>query len=364
MVSRLLALLTPGGVTPVARFESSSVSSPVSTLSIWMEGFRTLFGSEAGLSHSRFPYSKVESRGTVLESQESVLPEKGFRILSLHISYDRDCMRTTLGSLASLLSFYVFDNAQVKRFLVLLLVAAWRVEALVYRPGVDCEWISKLKDLNHTFLDQSPSINALDALASLQASKSDRRVCALVGNSPKLLERSYGNLIDESDVVLRINGGGVISSDRRSLLSVGKKMDVFIPNGGVDTHKIAAKLAHQPSYNGTIVSFIHKEFLKKLKKFIRLQQRCSRWWLYDVKQVENLLKTKLGKKPSSGSAALPLLMNFCSEIRVFGFSTCEEDSDADRYHDKRNTAHSYKAEVAFRGYLSYCVVDPTIAIYG
>lgn len=257
-------------------------------------------------------------------------------------------------------------------WIALLSMLGWRVNALVHRPGADCEWIAKIVDLNHTFVDPSPTTSILDALGYSQPSRLGRPICAVVGNSPKLLNRSYGKLIDESDVVMRMNSAGAGKWSDWNLLSLGKKQNVLTANITPRALYIVEEIAGRADYNGTIIVMHHTEQRKKIKKmqqssiFMRIRQNCSKCWWYDVEPVVELLRSKIGGyHPSSGLVFLPLLMNSCSEIRLFGFSTCREDSSRDRYTGKKVwKGESYKAEVPFRAYLSYCVVDPTIAIFG
>lgn len=246
-------------------------------------------------------------------------------------------------------------------FLAQMLLLPYATRAFKYRNVSRCDWLSNLQQLKHAFLNQhSPGVVSKTLLGQ-DDSRRDRRTCALVGNSPNLMDRSYGTLIDNSDVVLRMNAGVEVGSGNDSL-SLGKKMDVYLSNRDPRAIKIAAYIAGRPHNNVTVIVATDKHSFTK--PFVaKTGCHCHGCWCYDIKSVDDLLKRLLGKRPSSGSRYMPLLMNHCSEIRMFGFTNCKGDSSKDRYTGEPPKGHSYVAELEFRQLLSFCLLEPSVILF-
>lgn len=97
------------------------------------------------------------------------------------------------------------------------------VRGIEYRNATECRWLSTLATFQYSFWRPGSSRSIPDAFLTTYGHHSRKPTCALVGNSPSLLQRSYGKVIDKADVVLRTNCGGKIARGEETL-SLGKKL--------------------------------------------------------------------------------------------------------------------------------------------
>lgn len=151
---------------------------------------------------------------------------------------------------------------------------------------------------------------------------------AIVGNSPDLLSKNLGNIIDEHDIVIRFNHCNNLLFDKKIL---GHKTDIRF------------SYIHSPShYTDRIVNLAEKEN----SKLILLGYSNSEWDLLDTYLKNNSIKIILptldnlneinneylnfaknsnhnysyNQYPTSGMIAILMMKKLYSNISLFGFS--------------------------------------------
>uniref|UniRef100_A0A672GK02 ST3 beta-galactoside alpha-2,3-sialyltransferase 1 n=1 Tax=Salarias fasciatus TaxID=181472 RepID=A0A672GK02_SALFA len=146
------------------------------------------------------------------------------------------------------------------------------------------------------------------------------RSCAVVGNSGNLKGSRYGPLIDQHNIVIRINRAR----------TAGYEQDV----GTKTTHHIMYPESRTQLDNSTYLLF----FPFKTTDFL---------WLMDhypltvgnimvpafMKYVHEAWLRRVGSYPSTGFMALALSTYFCDEVHVFGFGA-DRDGNWDHYFEK------------------------------
>tara|TARA_R100000995_G_C3472330_1_gene118980 strand:+ start:745 stop:1461 length:717 start_codon:yes stop_codon:yes gene_type:complete len=157
---------------------------------------------------------------------------------------------------------------------------------------------------------------------------------AIVGNSGKLMNESYGELIDSYDFVFRCNLAQTNGYEKH----VGSKTDFrfiagksfwrdlsehfsgydndFLTNL-IDEHFIIKAEPLYPAIQGVIKNFKTKSNILYLKQHL-------------VDDIENNLNIS---DPSTGFVAIMMALQWCKNISIFGFGFFEEDWSNQHYFE-------------------------------
>ncbi|XP_015872656.2 beta-1,6-galactosyltransferase GALT29A isoform X2 [Ziziphus jujuba] len=194
--------------------------------------------------------------------------------------------------------------------------------------------------------------------------------CAVVGNSGILLKNDYGDLIDNHQVVIRLNNAKTEGYERK----VGSKTSISFVNSNI-LHLCARRegcFCHPYGVNVPIVMYIcqplhfldyticnssHKAPL--LVTDARFDVLCARIVkYYSLKRFVEVTGKSLEEwgsehdgsmfHYSSGMQAIMLALGICDRVSVFGFG--KSDSAKHHYHTNQKAElhlHDYEAEYAF-----------------
>ena len=162
----------------------------------------------------------------------------------------------------------------------------------------------------------------------------DEKSIAIVGNAKKLLDQTYGSYIDSHDIVIRINKGFTLSSDKKYENTHGKKTDFVcvnlirsincFPNNTKFPYKIIQMSACNPSG-----PFSHK-----------VEFSCR-----DL-MMNQLLEDFYPAKPTTGLRVLHVISLLNPKtVSVFGFDWKQESpsfyGSSDNWHTE---GHDYLKE--------------------
>lgn len=194
--------------------------------------------------------------------------------------------------------------------------------------------------------------------------------CAVVGNSGILLKNDYGDLIDNHEIVIRLNNAKTEGYERK----VGSKTSISFVNSNI-LHLCARREAcfcHPYGANVPIVMYVcqpmhfldytvcnssHKAPL--LVTDARFDVLCARIVkYYSLKRFVEVTGKSLEEwgsehdgsmfHYSSGMQAIMLALGICEKVSVFGFG--KSDSAKHHYHTNQKAElhlHDYEAEYAF-----------------
>mmetsp|Transcript_28855 Transcript_28855/g.92128 ORF Transcript_28855/g.92128 Transcript_28855/m.92128 type:complete len:413 (+) Transcript_28855:166-1404(+) len=170
----------------------------------------------------------------------------------------------------------------------------------------------------------------------------DFEECAVVGNSGQLLNKDYGEQIDASDAVLRINNAPIAGFDKH----VGTKTTFNLVNQA-HAKAISAMHVRHLHNNASVLVYESGHAAVRLRIFPKLLAVMGRghaqllnpsfivkgysFWLSLKALVEeqkassrlkhnNTAPVNFKRKPMSGFFATLLCMQFCKRIRLYGFS--------------------------------------------
>lgn len=202
----------------------------------------------------------------------------------------------------------------------------------------------------------------IDAIKSSKAFRSKELSfdgsCSIVGNSGILLNSQFGNLIDQSDYVMRFNGAKTDSF----VESVGQKTNIRILN----CHYIL-NIDSKSYYNHQKNRFpeMDRFFLHSLKGENLIFKTDPSWELWRKKEILKKVENdneiffiskefyELGKKinngsePTNGFTGLMLGLKFFNDIKCFGFSFYDDDAPKHYYEtlncDPKNN-HNFNKE--------------------
>lgn len=144
------------------------------------------------------------------------------------------------------------------------------------------------------------------------------QTCSLVANSPPLLERACGNLVDEADAVFRFNWAGTSKFVERNSIHVGRKTTIVLtgkPNG--NNHKTLHKLIDRKA-----VLFLGLRSGGKRDASIK---QCAHCMYYDLEVLQRSAASLTHadnsriRTATTGLVAFPFAFRFCRGIRLFGY---------------------------------------------
>ncbi len=186
--------------------------------------------------------------------------------------------------------------------------------------------------------------------------------CAVVGSSSNLKGMGYGKLIDQFDVVFRINqapAGGQYSSDagsKTTIRIISPKAPAQVANEfdprSIDKFIILRKRRNYPEGN--------------LKYFLRNDNIL----FLDMKRIRDILLEDSGgktdeKAPSSGLTAVYMATETCGEVSIFGFGPDSTGVFGYYYvmQDKKETTFAAHSPILQDAYLSELEKRGAIKIY-
>ncbi|KAM9306650.1 CMP-N-acetylneuraminate-beta-galactosamide-alpha-2,3-sialyltransferase 2-like [Pholidichthys leucotaenia] len=166
------------------------------------------------------------------------------------------------------------------------------------------------------------------------------RTCAVVGNSVNLKGSNYGSLIDNHDVIIRMNRGRTKGFEK----DVGSKTThhVIYPESAMrlenTTHtrlvffpfKIQDLLWLISSFNSMKNSAVNSNRIAN-KNLVMILNPAF------IKYVHEVWLSKSGRYPSTGFMTLIISMLMCDKVDVFGFGA---DSDGNWSHYFENAKYS------------------------
>lgn len=160
-----------------------------------------------------------------------------------------------------------------------------------------------------------------------------KKKIALVGNSVILASQNYGNIIDNHDVVCRINKGPLACNSN----TYGIRTDVlFYGDPGIVLPEVPLVLPADVLYILTYFKFENKE--QPNGKFYKI----SRNWIEDIKTKKGY--SEKGKWPSNGLISLFFLLEQEPYvISLFGFDW-KRNPTFYRVDEKGDTRHKYDLE--------------------
>lgn len=170
---------------------------------------------------------------------------------------------------------------------------------------------------------------------------------AVVGSSGTLLDKEYGNLIDEHDIVVRFNVSRVKGFEKH----VGSKTDIRFMNGHAfngssDPNKFKA---HDPNFvsnlqNETLIvkSWNHQEFIEGLLKTTPQNN------VYFINPpFTQYCNAMTGQEATCGMVGVFFLLLFTSNISCFGFNFYKDSWSKKHYWEEMKEykqGHSFGVE--------------------
>jgi len=174
--------------------------------------------------------------------------------------------------------------------------------------------------------------------------------CAVISNSPLLLEKEYGNLIDSYDVVFRCNRTHIQGYEKH----VGTKTDLRIINihfskmivDPVGSSKDSHYLETFSEWTNKIVENCIEEEVVILKDGNMIpkdsvQSILSNNEVYDMREFVPYVEFTNGKTLSAGGYAIFIASNFFESVDCFCFDFFRTNSD--HYFEKINKWDGYKS---------------------
>lgn len=205
-------------------------------------------------------------------------------------------------------------------------------------------------------------LEGLRKLVKLNQSRFTFETCSVVGHSPRLLEYPYGSLIDSSTAVFRFNLGFLRLKSLGQTAFTGSHTTIaFITDAMSSWQEEGVRIAQQEG----VVVVLNASIKKKMPaKFQHYLNTCTTCMVYDVSNVVAMGKNTWGKRTSTGLKYIPLFLDLCNEIRLFGFHWASEDLQKDLVNNSTFAkAHSLPSESKVRRQLLQCLRFPRIAAY-
>lgn len=197
------------------------------------------------------------------------------------------------------------------------------------------------------------------------------RTCAVVANSPTLLTFPWGNFIDSADAVFRFNAGYLKLRDLEHLkLHTGSKTTVAILAGDGNGKKfiLPALKGKFPMDQRASIYILPLSKKRIILGSIQERQNMTLWWYGYKNEFDSFKKGWSRRKeqiPSSGVANLPLIVQLCGEVRLFGFAWSSPSHPWDAYTNESFNAKSIGLhdEIRLRRQSALCLLDPQIRVF-
>ena len=258
--------------------------------------------------------------------------------------------------------FFINPDKSIMRWIKTITIS-WRKDFRVHPPFLSkraCKICEYQKELESYLPDVHPDMNEIFGKNSS---------CAIVTGSPALKQYKYGKLIDQHDIVMRLNLRGMEPTD-----SYGSKTTHMMVNNGfwLEGDKLYQKfdlIKNQKKFvmlNLFSLKLTLKDSLRAVEFFEARNQYLNRTFVLDPQftlEVTEILQASNNDRiwlrtadriwPSSGFFSLVILIRVCSSVHGFGFIDPLVNDGHDyltEHHIFRQWSLDQKAEVKLHLY--------------
>jgi hypothetical protein len=200
-------------------------------------------------------------------------------------------------------------------------------------------------------VEKTKSLNDLNF--NLETNKS----IAVVGNSGTLMEKEYGEFIDNHDIVIRCNHGRIEGFEK----NVGSKTDFrFVSGKGFWYGKVMDETYSNYDHNFLTNLKNQRMIIKAIPMYSSLQGIIKH---YDTKSYVHFLRESFVKDSEDlsgvgnstlGFTAICFAVQFSKKISIFGFGFFKEDWDKQHYFENikpKNRDHTFDDEEEYVNFL-------------